>query len=632
MDMKRIVSLFIGFSLFLVFINIRNVYAVTTYYSYLSRDIPDGYYSSLDLNQSATNFIADLSNIIDSGTNMYSYGSSMEPVLEESDPVLGQGGKITCFYTGVAYSSGWNKEHVWAKSHGFPTKSAYPYRDLHHLRPTEKSINSSRGNSDFGEVSNPTGQDEYGNKWTSSVFEPRDEVKGDVARIIFYMATRYSYAPFNLTVVNSTVTSSSDGNGRIGHLNTLLKWHYQDPVSGAEIHRNEVIYKYQKNRNPYIDHPEWVDIAFPNDINPIEVNQDKVSEVNELIKSIPTNITLKDEALINLANEKYMALNQKEKALVDYTIIQNALKKIEELKNPIESVSELFVKYKTQGRLAAYYEKQEYDGSLDYVANFKSLEQGMQIIDAFPNGFVSNVDVENSVIDSNGIKMGTANQGGKITISLKNTSDVISTVSIKVSPWISNGSVEKGIVFLKAGRIDGTYSSYQIEMSSNKSYELSVYPNSTIKEIIIETIESRCFLHSLTATVPNPSPSYKVNSVFLQLGVSGLNSQFTNDYDFGVLYSTKAIDTALINTNDLDSLEDITNIRCGVVGGSLVVNVNPTDYDQTYYAVCYMIYEGKLYFTAQSSYSVNGLVGYYLSNSESLGINGELIEVLNSIY
>lgn len=631
--MKKIVSLLMIFSLFLVFINIHNVYAVTTYYSYLTRNIPDGYYASLDLNQSASNFIADLSTIIDSGTNMYSYGSGMEPVLEESDPVLGQGGKITCFYTGVAYSSGWNKEHVWAKSHGFPTKSAYPYRDLHHLRPTEITINSRRGNSDFGEVSNPTGEDEYGNKWTSSVFEPRDEVKGDVARIIFYMATRYSYAPFNLTVVNSTVTSTSDGNGRIGHLNTLLKWHYQDPVSEVEIHRNEVIYKYQKNRNPYIDHPEWVDIAFPNDISPIEVDQEKILEVNELISSIPANITLADEALINLANEKYMALNQKEKALVNYSIIENALKKIEELKKPIETISELFVKYKAQGRLAAYYTKTEYDGSVDYVANFKSIRQENQVIDAFPYGFVSNVDVENSVIDeANGIKMGTAKQGGKITISLKNTSDVISTVSIKVSPWISNGSVEAGNVLLKAVRLDGTYSSNRIELTSDQIYDLMVYPNDNIKEIIIEANDSRCFIHSLTATIPNPSPSYKVNTVALQLGVSGLNSQFTNDYDFGVLYSTKAIDTASINVNNLDSLTDIINIRCGVVGGSLVVNVNPTDYDQTYYAVCYMIYEGKLYFTAQSSYSVNELVGYYLTNSETLGINDELIGVLKSIY
>ncbi len=631
--MKKIVSLLMIFSLFLVFINIHNVYAVTTYYSYLTRNIPAGYYASLDLNQSASNFISDLSTIIDSGTNMYSYGSGMEPVLEESDPVLGQGGKITCFYTGVAYSSGWNKEHVWAKSHGFPTKSAYPYRDLHHLRPTETTINSRRGNSDFGEVNNPTGEDEYGNKWTSSVFEPRDEVKGDVARIIFYMATRYSYAPFNLTVVNSTVTSSSDGNGRIGHLNTLLKWHYQDPVSEAEIHRNEVIYKYQKNRNPYIDHPEWVDIAFPNDISPIEVDQEKVLEVNELISSIPANITLADEALINLVNEKYMALNQKEKALVNYSIIENALKKIEELKKPIETISELFVKYKAQGRLAAYYTKTEYDGSIDYVANFKSIRQGNQVIDAFPYGFVSNVDVENSVIDeANGIKMGTAKQGGKITISLNKTSDVISTVSIKVSPWISNGSVEAGNVLLKAVRLDDTYSSNRIELTSDQIYDLMVYPNDNIKEIIIEANDSRCFLHSLTATIPNPSPSYKVNSVALQLGVSGLNSQFTNDYDFGVLYSTKAIDTASINVNNLNSLTDVINIRCGVVGGSLVVNVNPTDYDQTYYAVCYMIYEGKLYFTAQSSYSVNDLVGYYLTNSESLGINDELIGVLKSIY
>ena len=79
------------------------------------------------------------------------------------------------------------------------------------------------------------------------------------------MATRYGYeSPYNLTLVNNSTTSTSQTNGKFGGLQTLLKWHYNDPVSKEEIYRNNVIYdKYQKNRNPYIDHPEYVDLAYP---------------------------------------------------------------------------------------------------------------------------------------------------------------------------------------------------------------------------------------------------------------------------------------------------------------------------------------------------------------------------------
>ena len=154
---------------------------------------------------------------------------------------------------------------MWAKSHGFPNESYEPYCDAHHLRPSPTKINSTRSNKDFGEVPNAT-PDAYGNKTNNDLFEPRDEVKGDIARMMFYMETRYgSNTKYNLKLVNSQTTSASDLNGRFGNLETLIKWHYEDPVSKEEIYRNNVIFdNYQHNRNPYIDHPEYVDIVFPN--------------------------------------------------------------------------------------------------------------------------------------------------------------------------------------------------------------------------------------------------------------------------------------------------------------------------------------------------------------------------------
>lgn len=153
---------------------------------------------------------------------------------------------------------------MWAKSHGFPNESYEPYCDAHHLRPSTTKINSTRSNKDFGEVPNAT-PDAYGNKTNNVLFEPRDEVKGDIARMMFYMETRYgSNTKYNLKLVNSQTTSASDLNGRFGNLETLIKWHYDDPVSKEEIYRNNVIFdNYQHNRNPYIDHPEYVDYVYP---------------------------------------------------------------------------------------------------------------------------------------------------------------------------------------------------------------------------------------------------------------------------------------------------------------------------------------------------------------------------------
>lgn len=231
---------------------------------YYNEVAPEGYYKRVNLNDDSKVIKETLGQIISANYVKHSYKDN-NTVLKYTDPDPKGSGKAICIYSGRALDSGaWNKEHVWAKSHGFPQESYEPYCDAHHLRPSTTSINSTRSNKDFGEVPNAT-PDAYGNKTNNVLFEPRDEVKGDIARMMFYMETRYgSNTKYNLKLVNSQTTSASNLNGRFGNLETLIKWHYEDPVSKEEIYRNNVIFdNYQHNRNPYIDHPEYVDYVYP---------------------------------------------------------------------------------------------------------------------------------------------------------------------------------------------------------------------------------------------------------------------------------------------------------------------------------------------------------------------------------
>lgn len=231
---------------------------------YYNEVAPEGYYKRVNLNDDSEVIKETLGQIISANYVKHSYKEN-NTVLKYTDPDPKGSGKAICIYSGRALESGaWNKEHVWAKSHGFPQESYEPYCDAHHLRPSTTKINSTRSNKDFGEVPNAT-PDAYGNKTNNVLFEPRDEVKGDIARMMFYMETRYgSNTKYNLKLVNSQTTSASNLNGRFGNLETLIKWHYEDPVSKEEIYRNNVIFdNYQHNRNPYIDHPEYVDYVYP---------------------------------------------------------------------------------------------------------------------------------------------------------------------------------------------------------------------------------------------------------------------------------------------------------------------------------------------------------------------------------
>ncbi|WP_442893587.1 endonuclease [Bacillus sp. 2205SS5-2] len=208
-----------------------------------------------------------LHNIIDDHTEL-SYNNVWSALRETDEDPL-NAANVILLYTGRSqskYTNGggindWNREHVWAKSHGDFGTSMGAGTDLHHLRPTDVTVNSSRGNKDFDFGGSPHSE-AHGNYYDSDSWEPRDEVKGDVARMLFYMAVRYEgdSGEVDLELNNTINTGSVPFHGKLA---VLLQWHEQDPVDEFEIRRNNMIFEdYQGNRNPFIDHPEFADLIW----------------------------------------------------------------------------------------------------------------------------------------------------------------------------------------------------------------------------------------------------------------------------------------------------------------------------------------------------------------------------------
>ena len=158
-------------------------------------------------------------------------------------------------------SNSWNREHVWPKSHGFPDEDDNAYTDVHNLKPCDRSVNSSRGTKDFDFGGNQHNEASDCNTDSDS-WEPPDYVKGDIARILFYMVIRYDPGfdhnnnAFDLELVDYTTPNNNDP--ILGKLSSLIQWHNDDPVDDFETNRNEIIFGFQENRNPFIDHPNLV--------------------------------------------------------------------------------------------------------------------------------------------------------------------------------------------------------------------------------------------------------------------------------------------------------------------------------------------------------------------------------------
>jgi endonuclease I len=173
-------------------------------------------------------------------------------------------GKVSLIYTKYSATmnqwNGWNREHVWPQSLGGNNTSGGG-ADLHHIRPSDAVVNSTRGNKKYGNVSG--GSEVYGKNpatgylggTSGGYFEPNDNVKGDVARICLYVHVRWGsdWGASNITSVFESI-------------DVLLQWCELDPVDTWELGRNEVVEAYQGNRNVFIDYPELAWLLFGEEV------------------------------------------------------------------------------------------------------------------------------------------------------------------------------------------------------------------------------------------------------------------------------------------------------------------------------------------------------------------------------
>lgn len=253
-------------------------------YNQCTPQIPVGYYDSLEglsgatLKQAIQDIIANPSVV-----RLQSYADIWE-ILNAADRNPENNNQVWTIYreepmakldqqNSSSIIGKWNREHVFPQSRGGfevaegdtadginvwnstgPNSTTDGVSDVHHIRAANGQENSSRNNKNYGTVA--TGTVYTGPTGTQGTWH------GDVARALFYMAVRFNY----LDVVNGDPSEYlGDGvtaSGEIGDLATLLSWNTSDPADDFEMNRNNVIYNWQMNRNPFIDYPMLVDYVF----------------------------------------------------------------------------------------------------------------------------------------------------------------------------------------------------------------------------------------------------------------------------------------------------------------------------------------------------------------------------------
>lgn len=258
---------------------------------------PTGYYNSIEnlagasLKQTIQNIIANPAEV-----RVHTY-SEVYDIITVADQNPANNNQVWLIYTeaprskldrqvGSSIVGKWNREHIYPQSRGnygsgidydlppdgfnnwFPTNAddiGAGFTDAHHIRVVDGQENSSRNNKDYGplDYNGPSGS--TANSW-----------KGDVARALFYMAVRYN----GLSLVNGNPADSTIG--QLGDLATLLAWNQLDPADDFEMNRNNYIYTWQHNRNPFIDHPNLADYIWGANAGQVWNSSLKTNDIDKL--------------------------------------------------------------------------------------------------------------------------------------------------------------------------------------------------------------------------------------------------------------------------------------------------------------------------------------------------------------
>ena len=210
----------------------------------------DGYYQEA-FGLFGENLHDALHAIINDGVTLPSY-SEIIGIMQESDRDPDNSDNVMLIYTQLSVPAVWDQGTTWNREHVWPVRRMPVDRpgastrnmgsDAHNLTPANPAENNSRGFKYFAETT------------TTTSYAPPAVVRGDVARMMFYMITMYESL--------SLASNPNADNFEMGELETLLLWHFEHQVREFETVRNDIIYHYQNNRNPFIDYPHFVELLY----------------------------------------------------------------------------------------------------------------------------------------------------------------------------------------------------------------------------------------------------------------------------------------------------------------------------------------------------------------------------------
>ena len=261
----------------------------------LLADMPRDYYPNSLEGKNGAELKTELHNLLKNHTRLpygsYDYNriACTWTVFKKSD--VRPNGKVWDMYSNNSYNfsngagatKGMNIEHSvpkswWGDAYDETATPLTRFKydgsyDLHHLTPSDAAANTAKSNYPLGEVDSPlfdngvtkvgTGQ---ANGRATNLFEPADEYKGDFARMYLYFVTCYQDYSWKSSALSMFAQNSYPTLNAYGQ-SLLLKWHRQDPVSQKEIDRNNAVYSFQGNRNPFIDYPNMVEYIWGDSTN-----------------------------------------------------------------------------------------------------------------------------------------------------------------------------------------------------------------------------------------------------------------------------------------------------------------------------------------------------------------------------
>ena len=428
-------------SLFLILsINIRstaasiNTESITSYYSGISSTL-------------GSSLANELNSLISSNTSVISYSNLYTKAYPTTDVMPGTD-IVWDIYSNEIYDitsdsgssatsegMGFNREHTVPQS--WFSKASPMVSDIYHVYPTDIYVNNQRSSYVYDDVSSASKTYNNGSKLgtgtifsSKTTFEIADEYKGDIARGYFYMAIRYKDKLSSWTSGEAqNIFSSSYPYLTSNAISIFTKWSHLDPVSDKEMIRNDAIYSLQNNRNPFIDHPEWIDTIWTNSYTDSTTNTQY--SLNNVISAISSLSSSSSSDSIYEAYNKYVRLTVSDKENVSnastlFSLVESASGTSEDLDSYWESIISTYKSlYSSSSESSNETSTSEYisvskssfssvSGSLDSYISYKA-EKGSaatspkvynNIIRVYQNGGTFTISATNSNISS--ISLGSA--------------------------------------------------------------------------------------------------------------------------------------------------------------------------------------------------------------------------------